>query len=79
MENKDEKTAASECKKALQCLYLEVDGSVAEDVDNKVSAYVYELQSENQKLRKAVDYVKWWIKVNNEGDNVNFDFKEIDV
>lgn len=46
----------NECFRALKCLHLEVDSSIANDVGAKVRAYVVELQRQLD-VSRAVNYI----------------------
>ncbi len=66
-----DKLKQDECYKALQCLYIAIDGAVANDVNYKVKAYLMELESrvkeleaelstlraDNERLREALDKI----------------------
>ena len=52
-----------ECYKALQCLYIAVDGAVANDVNYKVKAYLMELESRVKELEaEAANYSNHAVK-----------------
>lgn len=42
------------CKKAIRCLYIAVEEPIASDVDNKVSAFVHQLETEITRLRSEL-------------------------
>lgn len=48
----------NECLKALHCLYIAVDESVAKSVNDKVRAYIDQLQSQLAKLKQEKDELK---------------------
>lgn len=41
-------------KRAIKCLYIAVEKSVAADVDEKVSDYIYELEAEIELLKSEI-------------------------
>ena len=48
--------AKNDCYKALQCLFLVVDEKVAQDVNDKVRAYINELETSKED-KEALDWL----------------------
>ena len=49
-----DKLKQDECYKALQCLYIAVDGAVANDVNYKVKSYLMEIESDYAALEQRL-------------------------